>query len=76
MSDCYIPLQARQLAAHKKRWDFGAHCFYGRRLLAKHPEGVSIRQAQTAIALSYKTAKAVLMAVAVEKMRNFIWEGK
>lgn len=75
MSDCYIPLQARQLAAHKKRWDFGAHCFYGRRLLAKHPEGVSIRQAQTALALSYKTAKAVLMAVAVKKNEKFYLGG-
>lgn len=70
MSDT-LPLCARQLAAHKKRWDFGTHCFYGRRLLAKHPDGVTIRQAQQSLSLSHATAKNVLMAVGVERDGKF-----
>lgn len=75
MSDVYIPFESRQCAQHRQRWDFGTHCYHARRLLAKHPEGVSIRQAQTALALPYKTAKAVLMAVAVKKNEKFYLGG-
>ncbi|AKG14248.1 hypothetical protein [Moraxella bovoculi] len=66
-----LPFCARQLAAHNKRWEFGTHCFYARRLLAKHPDGITIRQAQASLALSYATAKAVLMAVGVERGERF-----
>lgn len=70
MSD-NLPFCARQLADRRKRWDFGTHCFYARRLLAKHPDGITIRQAQASLALSYATAKNVLMAVGVERGERF-----
>lgn len=74
MSD-NLPLCARQFAAHRKRWDFGTHCFYARHLLAQHPDGITIRQAQASLALSYATAKNVLMAVAVKKNEKFYLGG-
>lgn len=67
----YLPFCARQLAAHRKRWDFGTHCFYGRRLLAQHPDGITVRQAQQSLSLSHNTAKNVLMAVGVERGGKF-----